>query len=277
MRQWRLLVFAVGIGCSRLPLGSLDEGDASVAHDAPEPPLPGDASLAAYAREGGGGRDDADSSAPTWCDTRAPVPVFCDDFDRGELGARWDFFLKSPPGTATLDVARARSAPNALAVATRKVLAAEFGSILLRKMVGGSPTRARLGFDLFADATQPSGTLAVATLDLAADHLLTLYLRDDNADGPGAALVEVPPGGAPSVRYVLPVTPAVARWTRIDLDVDAAGGRATLRFDGATILDGVALARAATDKPTLRVGVLTSGPADTYQFGFDNVTLDVTP
>ena len=246
-------------------------------YDAPEPALPGDAGLGADAGEGGRERDAADASGQTWCDTRAPVPIFCDDFDRGELGARWDFFLKSPPGTATLDATRARSAPNALAVATRKVLAAEFGSILLRKTVGGSPARARLGFDLFADATQPSGTLAVATLDLAADHLLTLYLRDENAGGPGAALVEVPPGGGPAARYALAVTPAVGQWTRVELDVDAAGGRATLRFDGATILDGVALTKAPTDRPTLRVGVLTSGPADTYQFGFDNVTLDVTP
>ena len=89
--------------------------------------------------------------------------------------------------------------------------------------------------------------------------------------------MEVPPGGRPVARFPLPVVPAALRWTRVELDIDAAGGRAYLRFDGVAILDGVALTRAATDRPTVRVGVLASGPADSYRLRFDNVALDVTP
>ena len=276
MRQWRLALFALGLACNALPAVSVDDGGVS-APDAGPPASASDAGPAEDSGDAHAPRDGAEVGAPTWCDTRVPAPVFCDDFDRGELGARWDFFLKSPPGTAALDFTDARSSPNALTIVTGKIADAEFGSILLRKTVGGSPIRARLGFDVRVDATQTSGTLAIATLDLATDHLLTLYLRDDNPGSPGPALVEVPPGGAPPVRNALPVVPAVGQWTRVELDVDAAAGKATVRFDGKTILDGVALAAGATTKPTVRVGVLCSGPADPYAFRFDNVALDVTP
>ena len=70
------------------------------------------------------GGDAAESSlretnAGTWCETRLPAASFCDDFDRGELGARWDFFLMSPPGTAAIDATESKSAPSSLAVLTR--------------------------------------------------------------------------------------------------------------------------------------------------------------
>lgn len=277
MRQWRLALVAVAFGCNALPVISLDDGGATAARHAEPSPIANDAGDRNEGGAADAARDDAEAGAPTWCDTRMPAPVFCDDFDRGELGARWDFFLKSPPGTAALDFTNARSWPNALTIVTGKVVDAEFGSILLRKTVGGSPSRARLGFDVFADQAQASGTLALATLDLSPDHLLTLYLRDENPGAPGAALVEVPPGGVPLVRNALPAVPAAGAWTRIELDVDVAGGKATLRFNGTAVLDGVAVAKAKPDKPTIRVGVLTSGPADSYQFRFDNVALDVTP
>ena len=218
----------------------------------------------------------SDVGASTWCDTRAPAPAFCDDFDRGELGARWDFFQTDPPGVATLDQAAFVSAPDAFGVVTKKLTGPDFGTILLRKTISGTFTRARLGFDLFADAAQPTGTLAVATLDLSLDHLLTLYLRDDDPDAPAATLTEQPPAGAPAVRHPLSAPPQPAAWTRVELAVDSGAATATLVFDGAVVLTAP-IAKAPMDSPTVRVGVLVSGPAGPYTMRFDDVALDLTP
>jgi hypothetical protein len=211
-----------------------------------------------------------------FCATHASGAAFCDDFDDGKLGAAWDFVPPTPPGIASLDVATFLSAPASLGVVTETLGAAELGSLFLRKTVKGTASRAVLGFDFFADDAQPDGTLAIATLDLAIDHLLTLYLRDDDPLGPGAALTEAAPGATATVRNPLAKVPPPGTWTRIELDVDAAMGRAIVRVGGAVALT-TQIAKAAALDPTIRIGALVSGPAAPYSLRFDDVTLDLVP
>ncbi len=285
MRAGLLVLLTAGAACNALPAVAIDEPVTGPFHDRRSP---------AATDEAGGGNDGAGSEAAaesdgadeagadrkvttSWCEARRPMPIFCDDFDRGDIGARWDYFLQSPPGWAALDDVERSSGRWALAIFTAPLNDAEPGNILLRKTVAGSAARATLGFDVLAEGSQPTGTLAIATLDLSAFHLLTLYLRDDDPLAPGPALVEVLPGTSKVVRNALPRIPPAGRWTRVELDADTANGTLSLRFDGAVVLDNVALARAPTDQPTIRIGVLTSGPAAPYAFHFDDVTLDVTP
>jgi hypothetical protein len=211
-----------------------------------------------------------------FCATHASGAAFCDDFDHGPLGATWDFVPPTPPGIAHLDVATFLSPPASLGVVTETVGASELGSLFLRKTMKGTASRAVLGFDFFADDPQPDGTLAIATLDLAIDHLLTLYLRDDDPLAPGAALTEAAPGATATVRNPLAKVPAPGNWARIELDVDAAMGRAIVRVGGAVVLT-TPIAKGPAADPTIRVGALVSGPAGPYSLRFDDVTLDLVP
>jgi hypothetical protein len=211
-----------------------------------------------------------------YCPTRASGAAFCDDFDHGTLGATWDHVPSTPPGTARLDLTTFSTAPAALVITTDALADAELTTLLFRKTANGAASRAVLGFDLFADDAQASGTLAIATLDLAIDHLLTLYLLDDDPISPGATLTEAPPGGTASVRNPLTKAPTAGKWTRVEIDVDARDGKAVVRFDGAAVLTAP-IAKAAALDPTVRVGALATGPATPYTLRFDDVTLDMTP
>ncbi len=218
---------------------------------------------------------DAGDAAPgRFCDSLVPAPVFCDDFDRGNLGSTWDFFLMSPPGTGVLDGTNVRSAPSAFLVTTALLNGGESGNLLLRKSVVGAPARVRLGFDVLVPVLPSSGAVGIATLDLSTDHLFTLYLRDDSAT-PAPALVEARPGVATLVRndfaLFLPNT-----WIHVELDLKPAQSVGTLSFDGTKVLDGIAIDPAVAD-PTIRIGVLAYGPTDAYVARFDNVTLDYSP
>jgi hypothetical protein len=217
-----------------------------------------------------------ESGGPSWCHEHMPPPAYCDDFDQGDLGATWDFFQQAPPGAATLDQAVFVSPPQSFGVVTKKLTGPDFGTILLRKTIPGPASRARLAFQLWADAPQPSGTLAVATLDLSTDHLFTLYLRDDDPSAPGPTLTEQPPGGAPAVRHPFATLPPLGAWTQVAIDLDAAGGSATLTIGDTTVLSAVSIAKATVDGPTIRIGVLALGPATPYTMRFDDVALDLT-
>lgn len=218
----------------------------------------------------------ADGGASGFCATRTPRPAFCDDFDRGALGATWDVLERGAPQQASLDTVTFLSPPAAFAVTPPRLAAGELGATLLRRTVKGTARRFVFGFAVRADAPPTDGTLAIATLDLALDHLLTLYLRDDDPVSPGPSLAEAAPGAGAIVRTRLASAPPAGVWTRVELDVDAAAGHAVVRIAGAVVLSAP-VSRASAVDPTIRVGALVTGPADAYGLRFDDVTLDLTP
>jgi hypothetical protein len=101
-------------------------------------------------------------------------------------------------------------------------------------------------------------------------------LRDDDANSPGPTLTEVAPGVGTPLRNPFTPVPGASQWTHVVLDVDAANGKASVGFDGVLVLSAT-IAKAKVDSPTIRVGVLVTGPVAPYTFDFDNVTFDVTP
>jgi hypothetical protein len=212
----------------------------------------------------------------SFCAHRSPRAAFCDDFDDlGALGALWDVLEPAPPGVASTDLTSFVSAPASLGIVTRHLGTGELGSILLRKTVKGTASRVVFAFDYFGDEVQKDGTLAIATLDLSLDHLLTLYLRDDDPSSPGPTLTELPPLGTFVERNPLPVPPAFA-WTHVEIAADTSAGHVTVRYGGAVVLD-IGIAKGAAQDPTIRVGALVSGPAAPYVMRFDDVTLDLAP
>jgi hypothetical protein len=265
------LGLSLGCGSTESPGQPADAGDERSNVEAG----PADASTGDASGDAGlDGARDAEAGGGRWCDTLAPKPAFCDDFDRNDLNVVWDAVVQTTGSALALDQANFRSPPQALAVRSKNAGSNELGNVLVRKTVAGAPARAKLSFDFLGDPAPASGgPVAIATLDMSTSHLFTLYLRDADPTTPGPALVEQPPAG-PSVRH--PFTPpSLAQWVRIEIEVDLSAQKASLRFDANAALNQVSIATSTANGPTLRLGVLTTGPQPAYSARFDNVTLEL--
>jgi hypothetical protein len=268
-----LVILGAGCGTSggggTTPLAS----DASLEHLEQQEAGP---EAGADAREVGDAGREAEAGRATWCDVQNPPPAFCDDFDRGAPGAMWDAVVQTTGASLTLDPASYVSPPQSLAMRSKGVSAAEFGSVLLRKTVARTGTRYKLSFDFMADPVPTSGgPVGIATLDADTFHLFTLYLRDEGVDGglPQPALVEQIPGGGSSRTTFS--APPLGAFARVELEIDLALQRATLRIGTVAVVNQAPIAAGAASQPTVRVGVLATGPQVAYAARFDNVVVDV--
>ncbi|MCW5833734.1 MAG: hypothetical protein KIS78_15125 [Labilithrix sp.] len=221
------------------------------------------------------GADAKPSDPPkTFCATRTPAPRFCDDFDDGDLRDDWSV-LTVLNGEADLDPTTSTSAPASFVVGTAPIGGTQSAHVHLRTTAGGAPTgHVVFSFDVLLEAvTFTQGVVAIATLDVAANHSFTLYLRDGDADAPAATLEENSPGSA--TRHVLSALPAAGAWTRATIDVDLPAATATVLWGTETALDAAPILAGAAKDPTIRVGaVYVYGPAASFGAHFDNVTLD---
>jgi hypothetical protein len=127
---------------------------------------------------------------------------------------------------------------------------------------------------MLATTTFTKGALAIATLDVSQNHFFTLFLRDRDANAPTATLEEVGPNT--TTRHVLSKLPASNVWTRVTIDIDLAGSKATVLFGADKVLDGAAIMTAPSKDPTIRLGaVYIYGPADAFEARFDDVLLEL--
>lgn len=183
---------------------------------------------------GDGGSSDPDGSEPaSACAPTAAgdAPLFCDDFDTGTFGAKWEDGALDHGGAST---GRARSAPGAmyLEVTSREELA---DTITKTLDVGGTDD-VRLDFHMFVErmsAVMPAG----------------LFCGDKGwSVGIDLAGRVAEQGG--SVDYTAHPTsrgPAEGRWVHVDLRVHRSRGTVELRYDGEAALVETPLTGVATD------------------------------
>ncbi len=226
--------------------------------------------------EADAGSTDAAIDAPAkgFCASRSPAPRFCDDFDDADLDDDWTVQTVLN-GAPILDTSAATSLPASFGVETIAIDSDESAHVHLRANVAGTPTgHVVLAFEMMlATATYTRGTIAIATLDVSPDHFFTLYLRDADPDAPAPVLEET--SGATTTRHVLSKLPPAVVWTRVTIDVDVAGAKASVLWGNEKVLDQAAIAAGPASAPRIRVGaVYVYGPADPFEARFDDVTLD---
>jgi len=267
-----VLALSAAVGC-----GSSGGGPVEIADSGPEadPPLeagPPDAPADA-------GRDAADAApdvvASGFCAGLAKTPKFCDDFDDLDLLNNWTQSTVLPPSVIDLDEATFTSAPASFIVVTKAIDAGVAGgNASLRKTLFGSVSRASLAFSArFSTTIITKGLLAIATLDVSTNHFFTLYLRDGDASAPAAILEEL--AGSTQTRHLLTRLPVAGLWTKIVIDVDLAGGKANVTFDGLKALDDAPINTTLGTEATIRVGaVYLFPPSDPFTAHFDDVVLD---
>lgn len=209
------------------------------------------------------------------CASIVPKPVFCDDFDDGDLKDDWEVLNVSAGSSATLDTTGYASPPASFAAQTKAVVAQDAAFAHVRTTVTGTPSRVRLAFSAyFPRTTLDKGMLAIATVDVSQSHFFTLFLRDGDPDAPGPTLEESVPGT--TTRHVLGSPPPANAWTRIVVDLDLAAGKASVTWDATKALDGAAIATTPTAvDPTIRIGALyVYGPQDAFEARFDDVLVE---
>lgn len=215
---------------------------------------------------------DGDAAGPPFCATQSPAPKFCADFDDPNPGAAWTTKTEVPNNsTVGIDTTIAKSGTASLRGESRALLATEPGNAALRKTFLVGATHVRLAFSgRWSTTTFGDGMVAIANVDVAANRFFTLYLR--NADPGTAVLEEIV--GATTTLTPLAAVPAVDTWTRVELDLDLANGKATVRFDGAKVAEAATGTAAATEV-TVRIGnVYVTGPLPKLVGNYDDVTLD---
>ncbi|MBX3191014.1 MAG: hypothetical protein KF819_28720 [Labilithrix sp.] len=281
MRAGSFLVLGLGValalggyacGGTTPTADDADAGDDAAAPDA-EPDDSGEPSDA--------GRDapvDAPKDSPGppngYCAKLSPKPKFCDDFDDGNLIDDWDIpTMVMGKSSMELDDATFTSPPYAFTVAARELTTnGDIANVHLRRTVLGAVGHVTLSFSaLYPSLTLTKGAIAIATLDVSSSRFFTLYLRDPDTGGP--TLEEI--NGGMMTKHVLTMLPPAAAWTRITIDLDLAGGAASVSYDAAKALDAEPITAAAGTEATIRVGaVYVYGPTDAFGATYDDVVLD---
>ena len=214
------------------------------------------------------GLDDSPSSADVAapaspCTSPAASVVFCDDFDTGALGAKWD---DANAPLCSLDVNVAKSAPQSL-----HVVLPDTGSEQASHLTKGVPvplsSNVRVAFELWIDvpgAAYPFGlwfhdyNLTWSPVDLK----VTESIPQDS--------------GTPTFAFHDAPGPVPQRtWVHVELEVDRKNGKAT--FHLGTQSSTFALAGAAfvalDDVPGLFMGLFDAGPHVSWDAHIDNVVV----
>lgn len=231
------------------------------------------------ALDAGSGVDASDAKADVvvppahFCAGQAPAPKFCDDFDDGDLTNNWTASAVQPGSVFELDTATSTSAPASFHLIAMPEMAAAPNNALLRTTMFGLVHHAKLAFStLLPSVTFTKGVIAIARFHISLNDSYTLYLRGPDGAGNIATLEETAMGV--TTEHALTKLPPIAVWTRVAIDLDLMGGKATVAFDGQKALDAAPIEVIAGSEATVRLGAIVDGPSDAFEAHFDDVIVD---
>jgi hypothetical protein len=219
---------------------------------------------AATAEAGDAGSGDA---ATAFC-ARASH-VFCDDFDDGELGARWTSLVQGAV-TVGFDTGDYRSAPRSLRLTVPS--APDGGSkrpaTYLQTAVAPSQTLS-IGFDVVATPlTSGAVALLVISLEPAPDGFTSYTLELALATGAGLLFQEQ--NGAVST----PVPLSVSSWTTVALKLDLTSGTAQIVDGSGAEIFHKSIAVATSKGARISLGVPYLDSTAAFSAKFDDVFVD---
>lgn len=239
------------------------------------PPLPADDGAAPDAAPDAAIEASSDVVPPggRFCARLTPAPRFCDDFDDGDLTNDWTQFVAPTGSIFELDPSTATSAPASFHVVAKATAAAAANNVLLRSTMLGVVKHAKLSFDVFLPSvTFTKGTFAIAQFYANLDDAYTLYVRGPD-DASNMPILEAYVGGV-TTRHTLTKLPPVGVWTHITIDLDLAGGNASVSYDAYKALDAAPFTVLTGTEATVRIGAIVDGPADAFEASFDDVVID---
>jgi len=208
-----------------------------------------------------------------YCAGLVPKPKFCDDFDDGDLTNDWTASAAAAGSVFELDTATSTSAPASFHAIAMPEMAAAPNNVLLRTTMFGAVNHGKLSFStLLPTVTFTQGAIAIARFHITLDDSYTLYLRGPDAAGNIPTLEENV--GGTITEHMLTALPPVGAWTRVTVDLDLAGGKASVSFDAVKALDAATITVVAGSEATVRIGAIVDGPNDKVEAHFDDVIVD---
>jgi hypothetical protein len=210
---------------------------------------------------------DAGSGADGVSDGIASHPctqTFCDDFDDGSLGARWD--TPPPAGSGlSLDSANWESPPRSLVVQCG--MNRPCG--LVKTLSGASHVRLDLDVRL---GTPPEGALSLFRLKPVGGDT---YVEIEFRTGTGSADIQIcETSGCFTTKTIGALT--TTRFRHITVDANLRGGGVSVALDGSTVLSEIGpIPAQATTGVVAELGDAVVSPGPSTVFRFDNIALDV--
>lgn len=224
------------------------------------------------------GGSDGDSRSDTslgggFCNSLAPKPTFCDDFDDAALRPGWVKTEQS--GKLAYDTTVVRSSPNALLI-TPDVSTAAYTEVYLDHADDHLAAKIQLAFDVRFGGAFPSDAVSVCSLLFTAQPgggsaiVLT-------ADSSGANVVLSENNRGTYTSHSSTKAFALNVWIHVDVEVDLDVHHVTMTFDGAVVVDSKLQPAWTPGFTTLRIGneALGNNPQPAFAIRFDNVVLDV--
>jgi hypothetical protein len=214
---------------------------------------------------------------PHYCAGLVPKPKFCDDFDDGNLTNDWTASAATEGSVFELDTSTSTSAPASFHVVAQADMAAASNNVLLRTTLfpvpGATVNHGKLVFSaLLPSVTFTQGAIALASFHITTTDAYTLYLRGPDAAGNVPTLEENVNGTI--TEHMLTALPPINAWTRVTVDLDLAGGKASVSFDTVKALDAATITVITGSEATVRIGAIIDSPSDKLEAHYDDVIVD---
>jgi hypothetical protein len=225
---------------------------------------------------------DAAPDAPVlgFCASQSPAHLLCDDFDETPPQG-WN--VDTSLGSQGVDGTASTSSPSSYLFTTQTLTNGSVAQIRRFLTIGRTPKSFHLEYDLRIDQRDATagGGAALASVEVYDASAGSAYTLDVAVHPNGSTLEEnwQPSGSANTFRETsLTKTPTVGKWVRVGVDATfGVSPTATVTFDGAVVLDRVALQPSPTSGvTTVYLGVTyLKGPATSWKVRYDDVTFDM--
>jgi hypothetical protein len=210
----------------------------------------------------------------------AAAHFFCDDFDDGGLGARWDTVRVDPESVLELATDASVSAPRSLHVKIPVTSAPLTAALDLDRPVVPAHRAVTLRFALKMD-TYGHPTAQVFLIHVRTttkDDYELAYITEEI----GAIITEYgtfADGGGVFNQYQFPSTP-LAQWSQVEMSftfVAAGSPNLVVKYDGNLVLSQkLGAPNAPIEDVSMTAGIDTFTATDPFAFHIDDVTLDLT-
>jgi hypothetical protein len=233
--------------------------------------------------------DARDAATPTFCASRSPSPLFCEDFDEGSFTQGWSY-VHTVSGSLALDGTDFQSAPAAM-IAESNIAGAgtvDVAGYRSFALTGTSSFAGTLDLDLRVDRADADGGSAVlAQLGLldgtgGGQYFVQLVAYSHGATplSPSVNEAYFATGvTSPALTHPVTQTLAVGAWTHVTLAVTApfggGAGTETLSFDGTQVGSSAITVPVKNFTQVLGVGLtFVKTPSNGWSALYDDVTFD---
>ena len=221
----------------------------------------------------------ADVPPPRFCSTLSPAPALCEDFDgTSSFDAQFSQDLVGSPNTIGADNTSSKSSPRSFFAHINAGSNPGRAYAYMFKTFAGPVTRISFAFDIMLVDVVSGESSVVAGIvvndGMPTRHALALLLSGVDAQ---TEETFVAAGVTQYKDKVLSRFPVVKTWSRVEVDMALSPPTMTVKVDGTTTLDGVALDPSWPTSGSVQINLgvtYVTSTAGAWLVRYDNVVAD---